>query len=137
MFVGTSEGSLTVHECRADTVNALKAGSFECKEVRIGPAAFVSHRWGHQPIEIPSIAKLVYLVFNAEKCYTLLVLGGPLLTLTIGRILPCVVSWKEGGYLRLVCFCFCVHPFYKDVLENKQPARYRTDAQEGAFSISF
>lgn len=44
MFVGTSEGSLTVHECRADTVNAIKAGSFECKEVRVTPTAFVRHR---------------------------------------------------------------------------------------------
>lgn len=34
MFVGTGDGSLTAHECRGDTVNALKAGSFECRQVR-------------------------------------------------------------------------------------------------------
>lgn len=34
MFVGTGDGSLTAHECRGDTTNALKAGSFECREVR-------------------------------------------------------------------------------------------------------
>lgn len=34
MFVGTGNGSLTAHECRGDTTNALKAGSFECREVR-------------------------------------------------------------------------------------------------------
>lgn len=34
MFVGTADGSLTAHECRGDTPNALKAGSFECREVR-------------------------------------------------------------------------------------------------------
>eukprot|EP00752_Nemacystus_decipiens_P012161 g10780.t1 len=33
MFVGTGDGSLTAHECRGDTTNALKAGSFECREV--------------------------------------------------------------------------------------------------------
>ncbi|CAM9684429.1 unnamed protein product [Pylaiella littoralis] len=33
MFVGTGDGSLTAHECRRDTTNAIKAGSFECREV--------------------------------------------------------------------------------------------------------
>ncbi|CAM9493888.1 unnamed protein product, partial [Scytosiphon promiscuus] len=33
MFVGTGDGSLTAHECRGDTINALKAGSFECRQV--------------------------------------------------------------------------------------------------------
>ncbi|CAM9634431.1 unnamed protein product, partial [Sphacelaria rigidula] len=33
MFVGTADGGLTAHECRGDTTNALKAGSFECREV--------------------------------------------------------------------------------------------------------
>lgn len=33
MFVGTADGSLTAHECRGDTTNALKAGSVECREV--------------------------------------------------------------------------------------------------------
>lgn len=33
MFVGTAEGSLTAYECRGDTTNALKARSFECREV--------------------------------------------------------------------------------------------------------
>ena len=33
MFVGTADGTLTAYECRGDTTNALKAGSFECREV--------------------------------------------------------------------------------------------------------
>ncbi|CBJ28092.1 conserved unknown protein [Ectocarpus siliculosus] len=33
MFLGAGDGSLTAHECRGDTPNALKASSFECREV--------------------------------------------------------------------------------------------------------